>query len=285
MFLGPSRRKVQSSIARSALNEAQSIQLPFLCPILYRRPSRKRISTSHGETPVRSRKDVLRPAIFAEKFDLAAKRGLASATPEASPSDDFLPFDQPIQNAYSRPSDVATDEITRFPILKRQPPLILSDRPTSLSGRFRARDGISGDVNEMHQMLHASLQSSRWDRAQAILHRLNEIYKLDAPGLQAAHREYLNGLSWQIILTKDGQLLQKLLAWFEVEIRRRGIPQDAKIFATVIQACMQDPDDKRRLRAIKRYYKMARECGVENEAKELVPQLEASSNVITVVSP
>ena len=135
-------------------------------------------------------------------------------------------------------------------------------------------DGVSGDINEIHQTLHACLQVGRLERAAALVRRLGDVYKPDAPGLFAAHKSYLQECAMIVMRTKDNGVLQNMLAWVEVEMRPQGIPLDASMFALVIQACLEDYSQKRSARAIRRYYKLAREAGVEQETKELVPELE-----------
>ncbi|KAL9126655.1 MAG: hypothetical protein Q9217_004331 [Psora testacea] len=209
--------------------------------------------------------------------NLFQRRGLASAAvAEYEPfQDDHIPWEVPPHLQYERPPHFGPETIASPRGFDPNPaPLVLDYTPVTVPDKFRSVDAISGDLNEIHQTLHACLQVGRLERAAALVRRLNQIYKPDAPGLLAAHKDYLREVTLRIIRTKDTDLLKHLLNWFEVEMRRRGVPQDASTFALVIQASLQDPHERRSARTIRRYFNLAREAGVENETRDLVPELE-----------
>lgn len=289
MILRASRRRLQSPATFQSFLEAEPLQLPFLCPALYKPIPQTRQSSSQTRPPSESFRKSPRSVIRPKHDNVSTpSRGLASAAAMAyePTEDEYIPFNsQTILRQYNvpaQPPHVYPTSIYSKPEVDLHPaPLILDDTPTTSPGNFRSVDAISGDINEIHQTLHACLRVGRLQRAQALVRRLNQIYKPDAPGLLAAHKDYLREVTLRVIRRKDLQLMQDMLNWFEVEVRQRGIPQDASIFALVIQASLQDTNNKRCARTIRRYYKQAREAGVEEETRELVPELEKVMKVCT----
>ena len=281
MLLRSSRQRLQLRATFQAFLDAEPLHLPFLCPAICRPLSQARTTISQARHPNKTNLKSPRPAIRQSHDDLLlpASRGLASAaTIEYEPSqEDFIPFDVPPHLKYQSAPNFGPETIPPLQGFDLSPtPLILDDAPTTASpGNFRSVDAISGDLNIIHQTLHACLQVGRLERAAALVRRLIQIYKPDAPGLLAAYKDYLREVTLTVIRKKDMKLLQDLLSWFEIEIRRCGVSQDAQTFALVIQACMQDPNQKRCARMVRRYYNFARDEGVEEETKELVPEMES----------
>ena len=134
-------------------------------------------------------------------------------------------------------------------------------------------DAISGDINEIHQTLHACLQVGRLERAAGLVRRLNQIYKTDAPGLLAAHNDYVKELSHRIVQTGNQQLLQDLQRWFEVELCGTGVMPTEVTYALMIQASLQASDAKK-ARTVRRYVGLAEKAGLVEETMELLSALE-----------
>ena len=281
MILRTASRSLLPQVRAQFRQEAEQLQLPFLCPILYKPAPQSRKTSSLNRPPVEVQKKSPR-YVANSRHDRStpATRGLASAAAaaeyDASP-EDFVPFDIPQYSQHNNADGLEPQQAYPLQGFDFNPtPLILDDTPPPLSSPsgHRPLDGVSGDINEIHQTLHACLQVGRLERAAALVRRLSAIYKADAPGLFAAHKSYLQECAMIVMRTKDNKILQNMLAWVEVEMRPQGIPLDASMFALVIQACLQDYNRKRSARAVRRYYKFAREAGVEQETKELVPELE-----------
>lgn len=283
MLLGSTRCHLHQQLVKRALSEAQAIQLPFLCPALSSTPVPRRTISTRTQQCLDTRQKLSRPTPSSVlKGEHIKGRGLASAAAAefAQSYEDFVPFDSPPGQVYSKPPHFGAEHIPPLHGFDLHPsPLILNDAPTTHPTRFQTRNGISGNLNEIHQTLHTCLQVGRLERAAALVRRLNEIYTPDAPGLAAAHKDYLRELTLNIIRTKDMGLLQELLTWFEVEIHKKGVTQDATMFALIIQACLQSPDREKASRTVKRYYKLAQDCGVESETQEIVPELETAFRV------
>ncbi|KAG8527416.1 uncharacterized protein KY384_007568 [Bacidia gigantensis] len=274
MLVRASRRRLQLAIQQARL-DAESIQLPFLCPALLNPPLQTRTSSSYNNPSSKSGLKSPRPASRPDYNVLhSTSRGLASAAAiEYQSPQDFIPF-SPWPEAASLPA-FGPETIPALHGFETRPtPLILDDRPLSTLGKFRSADGISGDVNEIHQTLHASLRIGRFERAATLVRRLHQIYQPEAAGLLAAHKDYIREMTAMIIKTKNMLQLQALLKWYEIEIKAQGVSQDAELFALIIQACLQDPNYKKRMRTVRRYYNIARDHGIEEETKERVPELE-----------
>lgn len=105
------------------------------------------------------------------------------------------------------------------------------------------------------------------------MRRLNMLYKPTAPGLLAAHNQYLQELVWQITRKKDQQLLKHLQKWFELNIRGNGVPPDSTTYALVIQASLNETSHKRLARTIRRYLQFADEGGIYDETLDTLTVL------------
>ena len=97
------------------------------------------------------------------------------------------------------------------------------------------------------------------------MQRLSTLYKPDAPGLLAAHNDYIRELTYRVSRTKDRQMLKDIQKWFEVSLRGKGVTPDATTYALMIQATFQEPDTKKVSRTIRRYVHLAEEAGIVDE--------------------
>lgn len=247
----------------------EPLQLPFLCPALFGQPNGARKDTislraASSKTPLgrlRTRGD-RNPASRTP----SSRRKLASAAAafqyEPEP-DTYVPWAEPspATNFTYQPSfdGAGISSLRRFDpktfIVKRRDTLATHPK------KFRVKNSITGDLNELHQNLHACLQVGRLERASALVRRLNQIYNPDAAGLLAAHSDYIRELTNKIIETQDQRLLKDLQRWFEVDLKRVGIIPNAEIYAQMIRASSQSSGPSRE-RAMRRYQKLADEAGL-----------------------
>ena len=265
----------------------EAIQLPFLCPAVF---APRRIS----HKPLTSKQDPSKPVSSSVRSQLPRKlsritasyrRNLASAAVAVAydyepHEDDFIPFEGLSTNHHL--NHERQDSARSFSLPGLAPdmsPLILKDAPTTTPGKFRVKDAISGDLNEIHQTLHACLQVGRLDRAAALVRRLNQIYKPEAPGLITAHNDYIREVTLRIIRTKDPDLLKKLHRWFEMDLRRRGIAPTPATYALMIQASIHALVEKPADRSVKRFATLAKEDGFGEETMDLVSNLEQTSDL------
>lgn len=111
------------------------------------------------------------------------------------------------------------------------------------------------------------------------MRRLNQIYKPDAPGLLAAHNDYIREITLRIVRTKDQELLKKLQKWFEVELRGHRVSPNAATYALMIQASLQGSEKKKVDRTIRRFVHLAQDAGVGDETMALISALEKTAEV------
>ena len=282
MLLRTSRRQIQPQIVRAALSEAQSLQLPFLCPSLLKPPVQRRRATTRAESSPETRPAPPKSGTSQSHAGTLTKyRGLASAAADTvRPQADYIPFDTPPDKTLSGLSLFGPDTIPPLHGFDLNPsPLVLNDAPPTSSGKFQAVNGISGTLAEIHQTLHASLQVGRFGRAAVLLGRLHAIYKSGHPGMLAANSEYLREMTLNVIRTKDMKCLDQLLDWFHPIYLNGNLPLDATTFALIIQACLQDENQERRAQEVEKYYSIARNLELESATRELVPDLEAAFKV------
>ena len=291
MFARASRRSLPRDGRRQSILLSEGIQLPFLCPALFgprnlsKTTAPKKVPRdSHSHHSLRPIARVIRSV---NSLPLPGhQRHLASAALayEALP-DEYVPFEgvlfaeeQQLQPPPPPPPPIRSKPTFPLPGYDSQAsPLILEPPPPVPSGKFRTVDSVGGDVNEIHQNLHACLQVGRLERAQALIRRLKAIYKTEAPGLITAHNDYIREITLRTLRDPDPHLLKGLQQWFEVEIRQANIPPNATTYALLIQATSWGADPKAKGRGVRRYMYLAKEAGLLDETSELVSQLDESA--------
>lgn len=282
MFLRRAGTRFDKLSFQCHAQDIDALQLPFLCPALYKCAQVRKTST-HVQRAAQSTKQAHRTGNYSKQdFTPSQNRGLASAAPaEIFPSPgEHVPWaGNPNLSSQADPRLGPALISPMHGIDSQRSPLILNATPTTLPRHFRFWNGEIGDPNEIHQTLHACLQVGRLPRAAALVHRLQKMYKPDAPGLLAAHKDYISELSLRVVRRQDPMILQELVRWFEVEVRQKSVSLDGPILTLMIQACLSVPESKQVPRALRRYYKMAQEWKVEAEVEELLPQLRQALKV------
>lgn len=275
MFVRASKRTLHHDAYKQSSSGLELLQLPFLCPALFGKSNGARKHSTDLRTA--SSKPHLRQSSTRSDRDSASwtpshRRRLAStaAAIQYEPEQDaYLPWAElPETKVSHRPSFAGTGISALRHFDPNAPPLIIRDTLTTYPKKFRAKDAITGDLNQLHQNLHACLQVGRLERAAALLRRLNQIYNSDAAGLLAAHSDYVRELANKIVQTKDQQLLQDLQRWFEVDLKRVGVIPNAEIYAQMVRASSQSSGASRE-RAMRRYQKMADDAGFGVETRAL----------------
>ncbi|KAL9022802.1 MAG: hypothetical protein Q9185_000065 [Variospora sp. 1 TL-2023] len=144
-------------------------------------------------------------------------------------------------------------------------PIVINDSLTTRPPRFRSLDSISGEVHNLLSTMRACLHVGRFERAAALMHRLNGIYQPTAPTLLAAHNDYIREYAWKIASSRDQDLLKDLQKWLEVDLRGQGIIPDATTYAFMIQATLHDVSASRSNRSVRRYVHLAEEAGLRDD--------------------
>ncbi|KAL8813976.1 MAG: hypothetical protein Q9223_006766 [Gallowayella weberi] len=272
MFARASRTKFNHHASKQLHLSPNDFNLPWLCPILYTQKSRHRSSSISTPLHTVKPKRPLLPELKSPDPPLQTNtRRLASATAfdYLSSADDYVPFENkppaqqldPFQPPWlPNPNTVATHDTFDL-----DPPLVIKDSLSTRPPRFRSIDAIAGELGDVLKTMKACLHVGRFQRAAALMRRLNAIYKPDSPALLAAHNDYIRESVWKIASTRDQRLLNDLQTWFEVELRGRGIIPDATTYAFMIQASLQDIDMGRSHRSTRRYLHLAEEQGVRDE--------------------
>ena len=300
MVLQRSSRPLARFLERAASAEAQNLQLPFLCPLLLPSRSQHRSASSsakkssssslsdsartlqshHVAEPIRPLRAGHVQQQRASFVTDSSKHATATASSYPSSGEDPIPFGPPPTNPHS---ELAERSSGQMPALRgfdvNSSPLILNDTPITSVGRYTISMGVGGDLNEIHQTLHACLQVGRFERAVALVRRLNENYKPDAPGLLAAHTDYLREATLDVIRSKDAARLEELLEWFEHDVRRKKVPLTEMLLGYMIHACMQVPNDVPKPKGIRRLYKLAADAGLRRETESVVAELQAAVEV------
>ena len=275
MFVRASKRTLYRYVCKQQPSSLKLLHLPFLCPALYEQPNgARKNSTSVQVTSLKphlglsTSRSGRHPAFKTPSH----RRRLASAAAalQYEPENDaYLPWAEPsVSNFSNQPSfnEGGISALRHFN--PKTSLLVLRDSVVTYPKVFRAKDHVTGDLNQIHESLHACLQVGRLERAAALVRRLNQIYNPDAPGLLAAHSDYVREVTNKIVETKDQRLLQDLQRWFEVDLKRAAVIPNAEIYAHMIRASSQLSDASRG-RAMRRYQKLAKDAGLGVETSAL----------------
>lgn len=275
MFVRASKRTLNRDIYQQSSSSIELLHLPFLCPAVFGKSygSRKNSTTVRAASskPHLGRSNTRSGRQLASQAPSYGRRlASAAAAIQYEPEHDaYVPWAEPSVTDFNYQPGF---DGTGISALRRFDPntssIIIKDTLPLHPKTFRVKDAITGDLNELHQNLHACLQVGRLERAAALLRRLNQIYNPDAAGLHAAHSDYLREITNKIEQSKDQQLLKQLQRWFEVDLKGVGVIPGAEMYAQMIRASSQSSGAGRG-RAIRRYQKMADDAGVGVETSAL----------------
>ena len=277
MLVRGSRRKLLHDARRNLQPPFEQIHLPWLCPAFFicttNRPrkstytNKRRLYTAAQPSP--RHQPLATPP---------AHRGLAyAAHADGAPHDEYIPFETPVRdNLLSSAADTAWPTKDSFTGFTFDPvsPLILRDSLAEVPRRIRVSEGVGGYLTDIHETLSACLQVGRLDRAAATIRRLNSVYRLDAPTLIETHNEYIGSLVERIVRTKDQQLLQHVQKWFEVDLCGKGIVPNPTTIALMIRAALQEANQLKIDRTIRRYLALANQQDIKDEV------MAAASNIL-----
>ncbi len=140
-------------------------------------------------------------------------------------------------------------------------PIIIHEDIIAAPPMLRAGNEIGGEPAELHQNLHACLRVGRLDRAAALLRRLCQLYQPTAPEFLDAHNHYLEANVEQLRLTSPESILTNVDQWYEVEMRKKGVPADSTTFALLLRAAFASLSGAELEQALTRYLGLAEEAG------------------------
>lgn len=276
MFVRASKRTLYRDACKQSSSSLELLNLPFLCPALFGHTNGARkdpITVRPASSKSHLGRSCTRDGRKSSSTTPSNRRRLASAAAaiQYQPEfDDYVPWAESsaVTNLNYQPSFDRVGITALPPFNAETSPLIINEALATQPKIFRVKNSITGDLNELHQNLHACLQVGRLERAAALLRRLNEIYNPDAVGLLAAHSDYVRELTNKVVETKDQRLLKDLQRWFEVDIKGVGVIPNQEIYAQMIRASSHSSDAGRG-RAMRRYQTMADEAGLGVETKAL----------------
>jgi DNA-directed RNA polymerase, mitochondrial len=124
---------------------------------------------------------------------------------------------------------------------------------------------VGGDIEDIHQTVHACLQVGRLERAESLMRRLQKIYRPDAAELLQSHNDYISILVDEIVYTKKRGLLEHVQRWFEVDLRGSGVVPNALTYALMIRASFYESKQTKIDRTIRRYLALAARAGLQDE--------------------
>ncbi|KAK0620481.1 hypothetical protein B0T14DRAFT_432876 [Immersiella caudata] len=113
--------------------------------------------------------------------------------------------------------------------------------------------GIPGQVDELLAVFDACLHVGKLERAGLVLQRLQKMGVVLPALLIDLHNMYLEEM---LAALESGSLTETeedIHSWFELRIRKPGLPHTAETLAMMIKAALMAPEGKRRSRFIKRY--------------------------------
>ncbi|OAG17730.1 DNA-directed RNA polymerase mitochondrial precursor [Alternaria alternata] len=256
-------RKLRRNAFRTPTTLSDQLTLPWLCPALSRRTSYAP-SASSTNTHDSSRRQRQRPSSLSIRHET---RSLATSAELHPPPSSPLSFD-PFAQSFGR--QVQSPDLSRMPRWDPQNPLVVRDSLTALPA-LRPRDGLVGDLVELHQNLYACLRVGRLDRAAIIIDRLATVYNKDAPELIDAHNAYLQTLLDLGQLDPGVESMKKIETWCNDHMLAKDVPPNAQTFVTLIRSAMnflEEGDDET---AVREYIATAREYG-----EDILDQINAS---------
>lgn len=293
MLARASRRKLNQHASKHLQPSPTDFYLPWLCPALYsQKPPCRPSSTLTPLHPIKHKRPVLQDFKRSEPTSQSNARRLASAAAFdfVSSADEYIPFENPprqhVPDAFQLPW-LATNKAATHQPFDLDQPLVIKDSLTTRPPRFRSFDAITGELGDLVMTMKACLHVGRFERAAALMRRLNGIYKSDSPALLAAHNDYIRETAWKIVSTRDQRLLNNLQAWFEVDLRARGVSPNATTYAFMIQAVLQDISRTRSGRSVRRYLHLAEEQGMRDELMNVLLMVlnEQDVGIVTSVRP
>ena len=236
---------------------AEQLQLPFLCPVLLRRPVKgprpRSISTR------RPAKDVTPPP----RSDVRTRHLASAAVAETDPSDDYVPFTYPPVPASGALTAAVPSEI---PDLRS---LLMIDhttiQPLPVMDRSSPGVDVRGNIHDLESTLAACVHVHRWDRAISLLRQLAVYRRSNSYDLLKQYNRVLEAMVKDLVATQNQKHLAMINNWVEVEMAHVGLQPDARTLALKVKAALATLSGTRRERTVRRYWELARRSGDEVE--------------------
>lgn len=181
-------------------------------------------------------------------------RSLATAIDDARGQED-MPFGLP---AYAQ-SPQSQRNLAPYELRHFDPsnPIIVK---SGLEAPIRLRttpQGVPGDVESMLSVFDACLHVAHLDRAALVLKRFDDSELLPGQELIKLHNKYLAANIERFYSQPDGKWAESMQAWYETQIRAKGLPQTPETIAYMLKISLLSGQDVDKLeRRINRYMGM-----------------------------
>ena len=253
-----------------AAEQSQALQIPWLCPALYRSRSNTRPSTTITSRPPGRKKS-------RSAGSTTPIRHLASATDSTDsflPSQDaYVPFPSsgyPSAPLRTRNFDFGTsnnDWISPFQRSGIEDILSIDNTialpPPRLVTPRRIGIEIHGDAHDIEVTLEACLQLHRWSRAFALLRQLELVYKYNSYSpemLLESYNRTLEAMVMDLITNRSKTNIDRINRWIEVDMRRAGVEPDAHTYALKLKVALATMSSgSKRDRTVRRYWELAKQ--------------------------
>lgn len=243
-------------VSRPALQRLRSLRSPI---------ASTRLSSTAYYTLGRTRTALsARQESHARSSTTHSSRNLATAVDgslfESTPFGDLSSPESPIPG-FNGSANIPYYELRP---LDTSQPIYLSEPEATIPRSRMNRQGISGDVDELVAVFNACIQVQKLDRAQLVLKRLGQFDAFPRDQLVFLHNTLLRASLEHMRLTPDKTGSEELHKWYELQIRRLGLPQTAETVACMLKASILSQRGARLKRSVTRYMGMAPgEAGLE----------------------
>ncbi|SPN99699.1 related to DNA-directed RNA polymerase, mitochondrial [Cephalotrichum gorgonifer] len=172
-----------------------------------------------------------------------------------------MPSSMPPLSGFDGTPNLPYHELRHFDVSQ---PLQLKEPAPTIQRLRMNREGISGDVEELVAVFNACLQVQKLERAKLVLKRLGQFDEYPRDHLVLLHNTFLRASLEEMRLTPDKTGSEELHKWYELHIRRPGLPQTAETVACMLKASILSQQGARLSRSVSRYMGMAPgEAGLE----------------------
>lgn len=245
--------------ARSSKSTRDRLYFPWLCSTYmpHRQECRRQIAIKTGLHRPQLRRNF--------SGDLTRFYGRSLATTVPLPSSDDIPFEDLGQNLMSdfKNADYPVTPLTQLKPWNPSGTVLLEEAHIHAPCRYRAFNGIGGDLDEILSVLEACLHVGKTERASVIIRRLATISALGPEEMIRLHNVYLKELLRNMQTSPSEAMAQSLHKWFELEIRNKGLPINAETVAHMLKASLLSSSPGRQKRLIKRYMDLPGNLGLE----------------------
>lgn len=246
---------------------SEQIQLPWLCPALFKLPRTRIQSRSITHRPSASSipKSIL-------KSQSPRRSASAAASPDLLQADGYLEYHPPrdSQSSSSAPFGRILSEISPHdPSALIMIDNTVTEPPERISGNKFKEIQIRGNAHEIKTTMEACLQVHRFDRAIALLRQLQIVVHPKSQYLREAFNDCLHAMIIDLIVNKNKKNVELINQWLEVDMHNAGVEPDARTYALKVKAALATMTGSKRDRTVRRYWELARQSETLNEVASL----------------